>query len=137
MGGYFSRSEPSETKERLKNKYSKKLTDVEIERDKWKNAYEALYTQHTNLLESIVDAEKSGDKPNANASAISDKAVAIFVDQMLADPNINIRLLPDSIERPLYINIVKFNLALLQKTLANVSAEVIGHSVQLSMRPVE
>lgn len=96
-------------------------------------AYDALYAGHEAYLEMIAKEKESGEKPAT--SVISSKAVDRFVDELLSDPNINIYLLPDSVEKPLYANTLKIILSILQKMFNNVNIDVIGHEFKMRMQP--
>lgn len=99
---------------------------------KWEAAYAKLHQRHEDYLESI--AKKADVAPT---SVISNGAISRFVDELLADPNINIYYMPDSIEKALYTNILKIVLSLVQKSLNHTNLDIIGHEFKMSMRPTE
>lgn len=109
---------------------NKELCAAKERADKWERAYNDLHKRHEDYLESIA---KESDKPPT--SVISTGAISRFVDELLADPNINIYYLPDTIEKPLYTNILKIVLSLVQKSLNHTNLDIIGHEFKMSMRP--
>lgn len=66
---------------------------------------------------------------------ISNSNIESFVDDVLADPSVNISLLPDAIERPLYTNLIKIVLNVLQKTLAGIKLDLVNHELSLEINP--
>lgn len=102
------------------------LENSEKETVKWHNAYVSLQEKFIKL-----EAEKNTNKP----SVICNGAVDDFVDELLKDPNINIYLLPDSIERKVYSNTLKIILSTLQKMFNNTNLDIIGHQLKLSLQP--
>lgn len=115
----------------LKEKKHNRIIKAEREADKWKDAYNELYKRQEELINNIQDGKNKKD-PN---DMISNQAIEKFVDDMLADPNINIYLLPDSIEKPIYMNILKIMLSVLQKTFNHTNLDLIGHEFKIRMKP--
>jgi hypothetical protein len=61
---------------------------------------------------------------------ISRVRVEKFVDELLSDPDVNIALVPDSIEKPLYVNAVLIMLHLLQHTLEKSQVVLLDHVIK-------
>ncbi len=105
---------------------------VEKETSKWIEAYDTLHARHEAYLEMNAKEKEEHDK---ESPAISNKAVERFVDELLADPNINIYMLPDTIEKPLYVNTLKIFLNIIQKMFSHTNLDLIGHEVKMQMHP--
>ena len=111
---------------KMEAEHEKALEACEKEAVKWHNAYNSLREKYIQL-----EMDNTVDKP----SLICNEAVDEFVDQLLADPNINIYLLPDSIERQMYANTLKILLAMFQKIFNNSGIDLIGHQLKMSLQP--
>ena len=113
----------------LRDEMNRTRVAVEKETSKWIKAYDTLHASHEAYLEK--EKEDHDQKPQT----ISNKAVERFVDELLADPNINIYMLPDTIERPLYVNTLKILLNIIQKMFNHTNLDLIGHEVKMQMHP--
>lgn len=58
-----------------------------------------------------------------------------FVRQLVNDENINVRGLPDFIEKKMYQNIITLLIALLEHTLETGEIKILGHSITFTIRP--
>ena len=56
-----------------------------------------------------------------------------MVKKILDNKDINIGLLPDSIESKLYENIIRLLLSLIKETLDTTKIEFLGHGLQLQL----
>ena len=65
-------------------------------------------------------------------------SVATFVDTLIQDEHVNIKGLPDSVERKIYTNVFELLLNLMRDTLAHVNVNVLGHQIMFKMElPVQ
>ena len=65
-------------------------------------------------------------------SGVPQEMVDKFVDEILADPNINIASIPDSIEREIYVNTVLLTLNIVYETVGSFHGmEMFGHVIEL------
>ena len=67
--------------------------------------------------------------------SIDSVAVDSFIDKLLSDPNTNVYLIPDSVERLVYTNVLKLILHSLQKTLDSTHLDFLGHEIRLTLVP--
>ena len=110
----------------------KKLND---ELEQQKKRYNELHKKYESCLE-VGSAQSPLPYENLSQNhTISNKALKKFVDDILQDPNLNIYLLPDNIEKPLYMNTLKILLSVVQKVLNNTNLDIIGHEFKLQMQP--
>ena len=67
------------------------------------------------------------------ATPISKVNVEALVDKMLANVDINIRLLPDSIERKIYTNVITGIMATVDEVLSTVTLNIAGKKLKLDL----
>lgn len=80
--------------------------------------------------EEQLGIKRSTQTPEAH---ISTEAIDHIVDELIADPDLKMEFVPDSIERKMYTNMLKVLLGVIQKTLDNASMEIIGHEFKIQM----
>lgn len=68
-------------------------------------------------------------------SVVSPSVVNDFVETLLADPNVNMTLLPDAIERTLERKMLLALLTAVGHAVDSTSIELLGHQVTLSLQP--
>jgi hypothetical protein len=95
------------------------------------SAYEAL---NVKMVESRTTESIKIDHFD---SKVDDGAIDAFVQGILDDPNANIYGLPDVIERAMYKRAAKMTLMSLEKIFENLAFEIIGHKLQVIMRPIK
>lgn len=66
---------------------------------------------------------------------LSKDEIKRFVDDLLSDEDINIGLLPDAIEKPLYNNILIILMKLVQHSLDDLKISFMGHDLKISLEP--
>ena len=65
-------------------------------------------------------------------SGVPQEMVDKFVDEILADPNINIASIPDTIEREIYVNTVLLTLNIVYETVGSFHGmDMFGHVIEL------
>ena len=64
------------------------------------------------------------------------KAVAVLVDTLLEDSEVNLSLLPDFVERKLYTNVILMCLLLVQNVCDSSCMDFVGHSLQSKFSPL-
>nr|QBK85677.1 MAG: hypothetical protein LCMAC101_02720 [Marseillevirus LCMAC101] len=97
-----------------------------------RKAYDDLFEKHSQLLEQIARNNIMDVNKRSN---ISGEAIQKFVDELLADPNVNIYGFPDKIESALYRNTIRMILGAMEKLFNNVSIDFIGHKITVVMEP--
>ena len=107
-----------------------------LEKDKeltyLREAYDDLFKKHSQLLEQVA---RNNSLDAAKQSNISGEAIQKFVDELLADPNVNIYGFPDKIESALYRNVIRMVLGAMENLFNNVSVDFIGHKITMAMVP--
>lgn len=66
---------------------------------------------------------------------LNNDAIDDFVEELLNDPETNIYLLPDAIERPLYANLLKLMFHSLEKAVKSFKVDFIGHEIKIVFEP--
>lgn len=85
--------------------------------------------------------DKGKDKDNGKTvintveSNFSQKQIDIFIEKLLADPNVNIKYLPDFVERQLYRNIFTLIFGILQNLTDTTEIKLLGHKLMLRLIP--
>lgn len=114
------------------------LLRLRNELERVQNEYEALSKKHSKLISDLSnDSVADSNDLSIVKSKVSDEAIESFVQSLIDDPNVNIHGFPDRIEKAMYKRLTKMALVSLEKTIDNVSFEMIGHKVQLVMRPTQ
>jgi len=111
------------------------IVRLRSELERVQKAFDALSTEHTKLLSDIKAGKRIEDLEVKVGSSVDDAAIDRFVQELIDDPNINIYGLPDRVEKAMYKRAAKMTLVGLEKVFENVALELIGHKVQLLMRP--
>ena len=71
----------------------------------------------------------------ARVRALSQERIEEIVERLLQNADVNIRLLPDAVERHLYRNMFRLLLSVLAELIESSSVEFMGHEIQLSLVP--
>ena len=74
-------------------------------------------------------------KKKAAKPEIAEDVIHKIVDRYLANNMINNTVIPDSIERQIYTNILRLAVGLLKDTLEHTHIEVLGHKVKFVVVP--
>lgn len=82
------------------------------------------------LRQKLAELEKQqpGVKP---VSILSKDEIKHFVESLLTNDNVNIKYLPDSVERNLYVNVFTILMEILKETLTGVKIDMMGHKLKL------
>jgi len=66
---------------------------------------------------------------------LSNSAIDLFVEELLQDPEINMYLVPDSIEKNIYTNILRLVMKALEKSLKSASINLFNHEIKMHIVP--
>lgn len=121
----------NEKEHRASSSSAKECKECE-EIEYWKNRYQEVLKKYTELAEDKLPL----DKLEIPQSFISRKAIERFVDERLKDPNLNIYMLPDAIERPMLINSFHLSLSMLEKLTDVFNFEYLGHRIHVAIEPI-
>ena len=122
------------TRKEMEAYINAQLEEKEQEAIHWRQAYDDLFKKHNQVLEQLA---RDNTLDAAKQSNISGDAVQKFVDELLADPNVNIYGFPDKIEAALYRNVIRMILGAMENLFNNVNVDFIGHKITMAMVPVD
>lgn len=121
------------------NEYKSKIDELECHIDLLKKQNEKLKSEINNannqhnevmLNKTIVNAT---DKIKLSES--SKERINVFVEELLNDENVNIKYLPDFVERQIYRNVFNLLINLLEHILNTINIQFMGHEVKLDLKP--
>lgn len=140
---YFQRK----VEDQISAKYQKELIDKDNEIKELsrqvqalKNINKMLETQKSKVIENY--AVSGGGKPRelvkrkSRLDEVSKKRVDEFVEKILADENVNIKYLPDFVERQIYKNVFNLMINLLDNVLETTTISFLGHKMTIDIDPV-
>jgi len=141
-------SSDSKYQERL-TQNERALNDTKLDLHRMKVENEALKSVNQSLEKRLKDAEtpvvnlKShgssmiGEKQRAKLSnELSKKRINKLVDELLADPDVNIKYFPDGIERQIYRNVFTIMINLLDNLVDTTSVNFMGHKLVFDLQPL-
>jgi hypothetical protein len=137
----------------LLNKNERELTDTRQEIKKLQNENVALKDVNQSLEkrlkkgDDIRDMAKTfssrslktaGDVEVAKklSTELSRKRIDAVVEQLLADPEVNIKYFPDGIERQIYRNIFTIMINLLDNLVDTTNIKFMGHKLVFDLQPL-
>jgi hypothetical protein len=130
----------NDIKTNRKEKTSKRDDDKYLEMKKELDSLRVINKSlEKKLKDQLADLEKHNqDQPqvqNENTFSISKTHVDSFVEKLLTDENVNIKYLPDYVERQLYRNIFTILLGVVQNLFGSMTINLIGHRIGFAMSP--
>lgn len=84
---------------------------------------------------SKVQNNKNNDQ-NSSKLSLEDDTINSIVDRYLKNPSMNNTLLPDVVERMIYINILRMLIGILNDSFANAHIDMLGHRVTFFVQPL-
>lgn len=93
---------------------------------------------HRLQLHRLDDEARKGeefDYSKLGAGEVDERALEDVADRLLANKAVNRPLVPDAIERQVYVNCLKLVFSLLDALAATLGVTVCGHDVRLDVRP--
>lgn len=161
MGNNFSSHQELNNSFITKNEFeewkSKHQTDLEIFKQNIITMKDREYTEKVNDLSKQIDTLKNinksledklnGDNSNNLISNKKDKIdtpqnketsiqIDEIVDRMITNKIMNIKYLPDFVERQLYKNMLSILIGFLNETIQNGSIQLLGQQITLQMTPL-
>jgi len=68
---------------------------------------------------------------------ISKEVIERFVEKILKKENINVPLLPDTVEKSIYTNVFRLVLRILEKSARHSNLTLLGHTLKISIVPID
>lgn len=88
------------------------------------------------LLEISERKNLSVRTPDINFKVLSELKIEQMVDELLQNENVNIKYLPDFVEKAIYKNVLNLTINLLSTVLSNAHVQMLGHQVTFQLNPV-
>lgn len=90
-------------------------------------------------INNIVSALRTGDKPidqknNDLNVSISTAHIKSIVDEMIANEEVNIKFIPDFVERRIYEKVFRILLNVIQEISSTTKLELLGHEIELQFK---
>jgi len=82
----------------------------------------------------LVAKRKRNDQKQ---NLLSKQKIQQFVNKLLEDENVNIRYLPDVVEKQIYTNVLTIVMELLEHLVEDLNISFMGHNIKMSMDPTE
>ncbi len=132
-------------KEEVRQEYKFKIKELDEQLSNLNIEIDSLNSINKDLEESLQQKNKIIERLGSNIKTeddvkelikmLSKEQIDNYVEELLADENINIKYLPDIVERQIYRNTFKLFIKLLNKILGTMSFEIIGHKLHMNMIP--
>ena len=132
-------------KEEVKKEYKYKLKKITSKVDTLNKEIDGLQSVNKDLEKSLLEKNKMIERLGSNIKTdddvkdlikmLSKEQIDKYVEELLADEDINIKYLPDFVERQIYRNSFKLFIKLMNKILGTMSFELIGHKLHMNMIP--
>ena len=68
-------------------------------------------------------------------STVSAERIEEFVNELLADPDVNLSMVPDAIERSIQRRVLLALFKTIAKVVDGVSVDLLGHTLKLRIEP--
>lgn len=86
-------------------------------------------------LENRIEELENLLQVSSSPKGVSDSSIDRFVDELLQDPEINMYLVPDTLESEIYTKVLRSVMKALEKSLANAEVSLFNHSIKFSLKP--
>jgi len=138
MGNFFTKNdELAILKERInKLETTENLIDESNKIIELKKEIESLKQINKNLENELKIKIDNNDNKKIK-QLITKQQIQETVDKILENQNINIKYLPDVVERQLYINILTILINLLDETLSSSSIKLLGFEINFDLEPTK
>lgn len=131
--GDITKTELMEQMRESLNSKDRKIGKLLNEIDMLKNSVLDIEKQYEDLQTKVVEGRLDDE---AYQSMVCMSVIDDHVQGWLDDPNVNIALIPDRMEKYIYKKIIGSFLSSLEKMFQSLSFVLLGHSISVIMRPV-
>ena len=127
--------------ERDLNDAKMQLKQLEVENEALKSVNQSLESRlqkNDDLNQAIrsLPMHLRDEKTRKLSSEISKKRIDSLVDELLADPDVNIKYFPDGIERQIYRNVFSIAINMLDSLVDTTSVNFMGHKLVFDLQPM-
>ena len=120
------------SKEELEDYVKEQISITQEEVEKWRSAYNTIFKEYEDLKESLRVEEGRV----LEVSNISTRILKDYIQREIIEDKSNIRMLPDPIERRLYLKIYKTILKSLEKISDKTALDILGHRISFAIQPI-
>ena len=120
------------THDELENYVNAQMDLSNKETEKWKNAYEKLHEKYDNLLDTL----RLEETKVLDISQISTQALKDYVESEVIGTDANIKLIPDPLERRVYLTVYKTIMKSLEGLFNTTSVDIINHRISFAIQPI-
>lgn len=120
------------THDELEIYVSEQLEKSKQEIEKWKTAYKQIHNRYETLLDKLRDEETR----TIEVSQISSQALKDYIKTEIIDTDTNLRLIPDPIEKKIYLTVYKTILKSLEGVFNTTSVDLLNHRVSFAIQPI-
>lgn len=121
--------------------YEQKLLNANNEIRELQKQIDTLKSMNENLKENVPNINQSdfdfisNDCAKAKLKDLSKKRIDSLVNDILKNENINIKYLPDFVEKQIYKNIFTILINLIDKLFDNISINILNHKITFDLSP--
>ena len=117
-------------------KYNKLIFDKDTKINDLIKQIESLKSINSGLELKMKNILLDPENQNTNKfNQLSKAKIDEFVEQLLNDTDVNIKYLPDFVERAIYKNVLNLIMALLNNVFNTVSVKFLGHNLTFNVLP--
>lgn len=114
--------------------YAKRLIEQQLEITELKKQIESLKENQNIRFNGINSKTINKDNNEISDSGISEQKLEAFIETLINDNTINIKYLPDHVEKAIYRNIFRILIGLIKSTLESTTLNIIGHNVDIKVK---
>jgi hypothetical protein len=132
-------------KNEVKSEYENQVSNLNNTVDSLSKEIETLRATNKELEDILKDKNTLIQRLGANidsdedvqelVSMLSRDQINMYVEDLLADEETNIKYLPDVVERQIYRNIFRLAIKVLNKMMGSMSFEMVNHKMKINMIP--
>lgn len=150
MGNYFSSNSGQSSHSSIENDtqlmYQDMMVDYRNEMQELSKQNKSLRTMNNDLRKEIKQLNRkilekdqkitSRSQVGVGKTPVSTDALKVYIDQMLENQDLNIKYIPDFVEKQLYQNIFYLLLNLVDHIVETSQAQFLGHEIKFVLQPV-
>jgi len=143
--GIISKNEFEKWRNDIEHKYEEKVDNLQNTLRNLHNEVDTLKNVNEELENTLLDKNALIQRLGANIETDSDvkelvnmlskEQINMYVEELLANEETNIKYLPDVVERQLYRNVFRLAIKILNKIMSSMSFELINHKMNINMIP--
>lgn len=120
------------TQNELENYVNQQLELSKSETEQWKEAYQKLNEEYENLL----DRMREDQTKELEISLVSPQALKDYIESEVINTDANMRLIPDPLERRVYLTVYKTIMKSLEGLFNTTSVDVLNHRISFAIQPI-